>query len=134
MNKNVLISAVFLFLISISILFYKIEIMEGITILLKSNYLRYACLIFIFISIVCNTYYVPESTLENVPMFKSNSYRFFEGVLNFATYSAVASTAISLLKGLYLQTVNNELYFLKFSDYDIYIMFAVSGLLLWFAF
>ncbi|QQA74575.1 hypothetical protein [Pectobacterium parmentieri] len=48
------------------------------------------------------------------------------------TYMAVSSTACSLLEGAFLQQFYEIGYFLKFSQLDIYILFGVSALLLWY--
>ncbi len=92
-----------------------------------------ACLIFVVVSVICHTMFVPETTLD-VPMFKSNQLWILEVIVNIATYAAITSTAITLLKAIYIQQFYGDIqYFHQFENYDIYTMFAVSGVLLWFS-
>ncbi|KXO10079.1 hypothetical protein AKG98_863 [Moritella sp. JT01] len=134
MNKTVLFSALGLVAMCIIFSLNQVLIMLGIRYLLESGYLMGACTIFVFVSIICHGVYVNESVLEDVPMFKSNQLWILEILVNIATYVAITSTAITLLKALYIQQFYGDIqYFLEFKSYDIYTMFGVSCALLWFS-
>jgi hypothetical protein len=133
LNKKVLLSALLLAILCILFSANQEQVMSGTRFLLESGYLMMACLTFVVVSIFCHTLFVTESTLE-VPMFKSNQLWLLEIAVNIATYTAITSTAITLLKALYIQEFYGDVqYFLEFKNYDIYTMFGVSGVLLWFS-
>lgn len=133
MNNKVLFSALFLGALCILFTLNKLEVMAGIRFLLESGYMMKVCVIFSVVSICCHTFFVSESNLD-VPMFKSNQLWILELIVNVATYVAISSTAVTLLKALYIQEFYGDIqYFLEFRNYDIYTMFGVSGVLLWFS-
>jgi hypothetical protein len=79
-------------------------------------------------------FFVEDSNLNDVPLFNSHMHWILDALLNFATYAAVSSTALSLLKGIVVQHYfQDAVYFNDFSSYDIYSMLGVSCLLLWFS-
>ena len=133
MNNKVLFSALFLVCLCVLFTLNKLEVMVGIRFLLESGYMMMACITFVVVSISCHTFFVPESSLD-VPMFKSNQLWILELLVNIATYAAISSTSVTLLKALYIQEFYGDIqYFLEFKNYDIYTMFGVSGVLLWFS-
>ncbi|EOB6680487.1 hypothetical protein [Vibrio campbellii] len=133
MNKRVLGAASVLAVVCFLFTVNQDTAMQYIRDFLESGYLMIICLIFVVVSIVCHASFVPESNLD-VPMFKSNQMWILEVIVNIATYTAITSTAITLLKAIYIQQFYGDIqYFHQFESYDIYTMFAVSGVLLWFS-
>ena len=133
MNKKVLFSASILAVLCFLFASNQTQAMLYIREFLESGYLMLICIIFVVISICCHTAFVPESNLD-VPMFKSNQMWILEIVVNIATYAGITSTAVTLLKAIYIQQFYGDIkYFHEFESYDINTMFAVSGVLLWFS-
>ncbi|MDE1327019.1 hypothetical protein L9W97_17980 [Vibrio aestuarianus] len=133
-DKSKVILAVLL-LTALCILFavYQEDVMFRIKWLLESSILKIGCIIFVIVSILCHSLFVPETELEDVPLFKGNQLAPLIVIANISTYVAISSTATTLLKAIYLQKFYAESkYFYQFENYDVNIMFAGCLVLLWF--
>jgi len=99
---------------------------------LESGHAITMCIIFILVSVFCYTYFVPDNTSDEIPLFRYKGIWALEFFLNVSTYVAVTTTAVNLIKGIYLQKFYEGKYFGDFDNLDIYTMAGVSAMLLWF--
>jgi hypothetical protein len=132
MNKKVICSGIFLFVLCIFYFYWKSEFQEAIKFLFESNYLWRAYNITVIIIFALHGFFVNSSESYDFKLLKSEMV-LFDSIVNMATYIAVGSTALSLLKGIYLQEVFNSTYFINFEKYDLFTMIGVSVVLLWFS-
>ncbi len=132
-KQQVVLVVLFLTIVCILFTIFQDDIMLKIKWLLENSILKVGCIIFVIVSISCHAFFVPETELDDVSLFKGNKIAPLIVIANISTYVAISSTATTLLKAIYLQKFyNDSKYFYQFEDYDVYVMFAGCLVLLWF--
>ncbi|HEA3200014.1 TPA: hypothetical protein RVS02_001526 [Aeromonas veronii] len=132
MNNRILFAALCIALMCLIFNFFEKESMLYLKAFLESNYPIRISVAFILISVFCYTYFVPDNINDEIPLFRYKGTWVLEFFLNVSTYSAVTSTAINLIKGIYIQKFYDGNYFGEFGNLEIYTMAGVSSMLLWF--
>lgn len=133
-NSKVLLSMIFLILLSSSAIVFKKDVMDSIRWLLESGWLRVGLLMYIVVTIIIHSFFIEETYLSDVPLFQSRISKPLYIFLTIGTYAAVTSTAVTLLKGAYIQQFYGDvIYFNEFEKIDIYALLGVATLLLWYA-
>lgn len=132
MNKKVIVAALAIAALCFLFKLFEEKSMSSLKFLLENGFIMTVAIIFVIVSVFCFTYFVPSKN-DDIPLFRCNGLWVLECFLNISTYSAVTSTAINLLKGIYLQRFYHGNYFGNFADLDIYTMTGVSSMLLWFS-
>ncbi|RXJ98475.1 hypothetical protein CRV02_13360 [Arcobacter sp. CECT 8989] len=132
MNKKVVFAALVLISLIIYYVNYEDEVKDYIKVLLESPYLIFTYNSLIGIVFLLHALFVKNNDSFDFKVLNAD-IPIIDAALNFTTYGAVGSTALSLLKGLYLQNVFNITYFKYFQTYDLSVMFIVCLFLLWFS-
>jgi hypothetical protein len=133
MNKKVIAAALFIIILCCSFTLLEKESMLLLKFLFDSGALMTISIIFVIVSVFCYTCFTPANINNDIPVFRYGGLWILECILNISTYSAVTSTAVNLLKGIYLQKFYHQDYFTGFESLDIYTMTGVSSMLLWFS-
>ncbi len=131
-NKNVIYAAIGLLLLSLAYQFFENEFKEAIKYLFETNYLWNGYNFIVVVVFFLHALFINNSQSYDFNVLKGE-LPFLDAFLNVATYIAVGSTALSLLKGIYLQEVFEVIYFKNYQNYDLYAMIGVSVILLWFS-
>lgn len=129
MNKKVIRSIVIMIILSISYINFEDTYKNGIKFLFEGDYFLWIYTIAVVIAFSIHFWYKIE-TSSDLKMFKSE-IAIFDSISNITTFLAIGSTALTLLKGIYLQKFFKVVYFINFADFDLGIIFAVSCALLW---
>lgn len=107
-------------------------VMKNVRIVLEAGHLRTGMILVVFIVVATHSIKV-KSRAENGVFVIRSGFIPLDVFLTFSTYSAVATTACSLLEGAVIQQFFGDVtYFTKFDQLDIYVLLGVASLLLWY--
>ena len=136
MNKKVVLVALCLFFLCVLFIFLKDTVRCCIRYFLEAEKVKFifTALMFTMISYY-SIFNKHETDNTNICFYRfKNNFWLLDLLLNSCTYISIFLTAFSLLKGTYIQKFyGDKIYFLEFEAYDIYVMFGVSLILLWYA-
>ena len=136
MNKKVVLVAICLFFLCVVFIFLKDTVMSCIRYFLEAEKVKFifTALMFTMISYY-SIFNKHETDNTNICFYRfKNNFWLLHLLLNSCTYISIFLTAFSLLKGTYIQKFyGDKIYFLELQAYDIYVMFGVSLILLWYA-
>jgi len=130
MNRKVILSICALVLLSLSYLLFEAEAKDLIKFLFENNVFLILHTLAVGIIFVIHFFFKIETSSELKILHSENV--FFEMVLNIGTFFLIGSSALALLKGVYLQEFFNIEYFKSYGKLDIWTIFAVSCSLLWY--
>lgn len=133
MNKKVIGAALLITFLCVLFKYFEAKSMLLFKTFLESSAAMTISIIFVLVSVFCYTYFIPDNKNDDIPLFIYNGIWILEFFLNISTYIAVTSTAINLIKAIYLQKFYGGNYFGDFGSLDIYTMADVSSMLLWFS-
>jgi hypothetical protein len=108
------------------------EVMKYVRVVLEAGHLRTGIVLVVFVIVATHSIKVKTRSENGVFVIKSGFIP-LDVFLTFVTYSAVATTACSLLEGAVIQQFfGDATYFTKFDQLDIYVLLGVASLLLWY--
>lgn len=130
MNKNSILTIIIMFILCLVYLLFENDFKNIIKILLEKEFLLYMYSIAILIAFVVHDIHKIK-TSSHLKIVHSDIF-LFDTILNIATFITISSTALALLKGIYLQYFFKIEYFVSFKDFDLWTIFGVSAFLLWY--
>lgn len=131
MDRNSIIAFVFVGILAFITAFYQSEMADYVRLVLEKGYLKKV--IFVSVVVVVLTHAVRVKSNDSAGMVVRTGFLPLDIGLTIGTYSAVSTTACSLLEGAFIQTFYGDVvYFTKFEALDINVLLGVSGLLLWY--
>ncbi len=132
LNRSSVIALIGVAVFAVSAYISQSEIMRYVRVVLEEGYLRMGIILMIFTIVTVHVIKI-KSKFANKVFVVESGFTFLDGFLTFGTYSAVTTTACSLLEGAVIQQFFGDIiYFSKFNQVDIYVLLGVSGLLLWY--
>lgn len=130
-DKSSLLAMTFVAVLAITTYFFQSEVMSSLRLILEKGQLQVVLLIATVIIIISHAIKIKSTSDSSSVMIRSGLVP-LDIFLTLSTYTAVTTTACSLLEGAFIQKFYDVKYFNKFSDLDIYVLLGVAALLLWY--
>ncbi|KLE00248.1 hypothetical protein [Aliarcobacter butzleri] len=130
MNKKIIISIIIMIILCISYLIFEDYFKNGIKFLFEINCFLWIHTIAVIIVFFIHFVYKIETSSHLKIL--NNEVALFDTILNIGTFALIGSTALTLLKGIYLQHFFKIEYFRSFGELDLITIFAVCCALLWY--
>jgi hypothetical protein len=130
MNKKVIVSIIIMIALCISYLVFEDDFKNGIKFLFEINCFWWIHTIAVVIVFFIHFGYKIETSSHLKIL--SSEIAVFDTILNIGTFTLIGSTALTLLKGIYLQHFFKIEYFKSFGELDLITIFAVCCALLWY--
>lgn len=130
-DKSSLLAMVFVAFLAITTYFFQSEVMSSMRLILEKGQLQAVLLIVTVIIILSHAIKIKSTSDSSNVMIRSGLVP-LDIFLTLSTYTAVTTTACSLLEGAFIQKFYGVKYFNKFSGLDIYVLLGVAALLLWY--
>ena len=130
MNKKIIISIIIMIILCISYLIFEDYFKNGIKFLFEINCFLWIHTIAVIIVFFIHFVYKIETSSHLKIL--NNEIALFDTILNIGTFALIGSTALTLLKGIYLQHFFKIEYFRSFGELDLITIFAVCCALLWY--
>lgn len=131
MDRNSLYATIAIALLAFVAYYYQEAVSSYIRIILERGYLKVLLSIFVIAIVTVHSFRVKEIPSDRMVI--TTGFKQFDAIMTIMTYTAIVTTASSLLEGAFIQKFYDDaVYFTKFNSYDIGVLLAVSALLLWY--
>lgn len=131
MSKSSLIAIFVVSILAILALVFDSQVMSLTKSALENGYIKSGMILAVVIVVVSHSIMIKENS--NSPLVMKFGIKPLDAFLTIGTYSAISSTACSLLEGAFIQFFfETPIYFTRFQSLDLFVLLGVSALLLWY--
>jgi hypothetical protein len=133
LNYKTTISIIFVITLLFLSLVYSEVLKDLVRDMLKSDWLVFFIWSYIAGTFIFHRYFYSSDSIKNDSFIYQHFGSYSDTIFGIATYGFAASTSISLIKGLYLQTFYSGSYFNGFASFDLVSMALMTSFLLFYS-